>query len=85
MAPWSSPAEEAQLDVIYMNISFLLLGLYGYVRRLHLESHVLKLLYRWEYLSSLGVEYAVLRGRLGFRWPLVSRRTFIDAVQEDNT
>ncbi|KAN0078411.1 hypothetical protein V8E55_010468 [Tylopilus felleus] len=55
MAPWSSPAEEAQLDVIYMNISFLLLGLYG-----------------WEYLSSLGVEYAVLRGRLGFRWPLVS-------------
>ncbi|KAF8129015.1 hypothetical protein EV363DRAFT_1400260 [Boletus edulis] len=37
-----------------MNVTFLLLGLYG-----------------WEYLSSLDVEYAVIRGRLAFRWALV--------------
>jgi hypothetical protein len=31
--------------------------------------------YSWEYFQSFGVEYAVIRGRLPFRWPLVSDRT----------
>lgn len=30
------------------------------------------MLSRWEYFLSLDVEYAVIRGRLAFRWPLVS-------------
>jgi len=28
-------------------------------------------LYGWEYFQSFSVEYAIIRGRLPFRWPLV--------------
>ncbi|KAF8452288.1 hypothetical protein L210DRAFT_2024675 [Boletus edulis BED1] len=54
MVQWKDPTLTARLNIIDMNVTFLLLGLYG-----------------WEYLSSLDVEYAVIRGRLAFRWALV--------------
>lgn len=31
---------------------------------------------RWEYLLTFGVEYAIIRRRLPFRWPLVSSHVF---------
>ncbi|KAF8551250.1 hypothetical protein OG21DRAFT_1499250 [Imleria badia] len=51
---WHDPAIEARLSIVYEEITFLLLGIYG-----------------WEYFQSFCVEYAVIRGRLPFRWPLV--------------
>ncbi|KAI9567127.1 hypothetical protein HD554DRAFT_1026886 [Boletus coccyginus] len=51
---WQDPAREAQLAVVYVNVSWLLFGIYI-----------------WEYFLTLRVEYAVIRGRLPVRWPLV--------------
>lgn len=79
MVQWGEPALEARLEVINMNITFLLLGIYGYVHLIE-EKRVLESLPRWEYFHSLDVEYAVLRGRLSFRWPLVSSRVILRAV-----
>lgn len=76
MVQWQNPVVEARLNKIDMNVTFLLLGLYGYVRLLQTERYVLDLLFSWEYLTSLDVEYAVIRGRQAFRWALVSYRAF---------
>lgn len=79
MVQWDEPAVEARLGVIIMNIVFLLLGLYGYAQLIQ-ERHALELFSRWEYFQSFDVEYAVLRGRLSFRWPLVSGCVVLRAV-----
>lgn len=78
MVQWQDPALEARLEVINMNIIYLLLGFYGYVH-LTEEKRVFESLPRWEYFHSLDVEYAVIRGRLSFRWPLVSSRMILRA------
>ncbi|KAI9462117.1 hypothetical protein HD554DRAFT_1476745 [Boletus coccyginus] len=51
---WQDPAVEAQLALVFVNMTYFLLGIYA-----------------WEYFLTLHVEYAVIRGRLPFRWPLV--------------
>lgn len=38
-------------------------------------------LFSWEYLQSLHVEYSFIRGRLGFRLPVVSGHALLSAVQ----
>ncbi|KAH0835769.1 hypothetical protein J3R83DRAFT_9607 [Lanmaoa asiatica] len=58
MVRWGDPAVKARLAIVDVDVTFLLLGTYG-----------------WEYFQSLDVEYAVVRRRLGFRWPLVLGNT----------
>ncbi|KAG8215902.1 hypothetical protein J3R82DRAFT_7872, partial [Butyriboletus roseoflavus] len=57
---WQDPGVEDRLAVLYVNMIYLLLGVYG-----------------WEYFQSFGVEYAIIRGRLAFRWVLVSYHIFV--------
>lgn len=85
MVQWQDPDLQARLTVVTMNMIFFVLGLYGYVHLIQ-ETRVLESLPRWEYFQSLDVEYAVIRGRLSFRWPLVSSRAMIlRAALRDDT
>ncbi|KAG8215901.1 hypothetical protein J3R82DRAFT_7871 [Butyriboletus roseoflavus] len=79
MVQWEDPAVETRSAIVGEEVMFLLLGVYGYVFLLSCrEKFMFERSYaRWEYLQSLDVEYAVIRGRLSFRWPLVSRHIFL--------
>lgn len=81
MGLWEVSPAEPSIVVLNANIVFLLLGLYGYVFSLASKRmNGLKSLSRWEYVQSLDIEYAVIRGRLSFRWPLVSRHIFLGSA-----
>ena len=69
---WQDPVVEASLAIVYVDVIFWLLGVYWYVFRSWRKACLTESLSSWEYLQSFGVEYAVIRGRLPFRWPLVS-------------
>ena len=74
---WQDPAVEAGLAVAYVDMIFLLLGVYGYVFIRSRMACLTESSSRWEYFQLFGVEYAVIRGRLPFRRPLVSVRVSI--------
>ena len=59
-----------------LNIIYILLGIYGYVVLSLWKTRKKQptLGSRWEYILSLDIEYAIIRGRTTFRWSMVSSR-----------
>lgn len=63
------------------NINYVLLGIYGYTARFIKENELTDIFSRWEYIYSLHVEWAVIRGRITFRPSMVSSQIMTSSAE----